>query len=81
MTDTLTQTPAANPTGSPLANPLAARDHARAMGGTVVESMPVLPPVATDLPEGVAPKISSGKKPSRQGAMPPASLRAAPACA
>lgn len=56
MTDTLTQTPAANPTGSPLANPLAARDHARAMGGTVVESMPVLPPVATDLPEGVAPE-------------------------
>lgn len=54
MTDTLTQTPAANPTGSPLANPLAARDHARAMGGTVVELMPVLPPVATDLPEGVA---------------------------
>jgi len=37
-----------------LANPLAARDHARAMGGTVVEAMPVLPPVATDLPAGVA---------------------------
>ncbi|TIX49823.1 urea amidolyase associated protein UAAP1 [Alteraurantiacibacter aquimixticola] len=37
-----------------LANPLAARDHARAMAGTVVEAMPVLPPVAPDLPEGVA---------------------------
>lgn len=43
-------------TGGPvhtLANPLAARDHARAMAGTVVEAMPVLPPVATDLPAGV----------------------------
>ena len=38
-----------------LANPLAARDHARAMAGTVVEAMPVLPPVADDLPEGVSP--------------------------
>jgi len=37
-----------------LANPLAARDHARAMGGTVVEAMPILPPVAGDLPAGVA---------------------------
>jgi urea carboxylase-associated protein 2 len=37
-----------------LANPLAARDHARAMGGTVVEAMPILPPVASDLPSGVA---------------------------
>lgn len=36
-----------------LADPLAARDHARAMAGTIVESMPVLPPVAEDLPEGV----------------------------
>lgn len=36
-----------------LANPLAARDHARAMAGTVVEAMPVLPPVADDLPAGV----------------------------
>ncbi|RVU06838.1 urea carboxylase-associated family protein [Novosphingobium umbonatum] len=36
-----------------LANPLAARDHARAMGGTVVETMPILPPEADDLPEGV----------------------------
>ncbi|WP_408589317.1 urea amidolyase associated protein UAAP1 [Novosphingobium sp.] len=37
-----------------LANPLAARDHARAMGGTVVEAMPLLPPVASDLPADVA---------------------------
>ncbi|BAV65606.1 urea amidolyase associated protein UAAP1 [Sphingobium cloacae] len=37
-----------------LANPLAARDHARAMAGTVVEAMPVLPPGADDLPAGVA---------------------------
>ncbi len=37
-----------------LANPNAARDHARAQGGTVVEAMPILPPVAPDLPEGVA---------------------------
>ncbi len=37
-----------------LANPLAARDHARAMAGTVVEAMPVLPPVADDLPPEVA---------------------------
>ncbi|MEH3036246.1 MAG: urea carboxylase-associated family protein [Sphingomonas adhaesiva] len=37
-----------------LADPLAARDHARAMAGTVVEAMPVLPPVANDLPAGVA---------------------------
>lgn len=36
-----------------LADPLAARDHARAMGGTKVEAMPVLPPVAEDLPAGV----------------------------
>ena len=36
-----------------LANPLAARDHARAMGGTKVDAMPVLPPVAEDLPDGV----------------------------
>jgi len=36
-----------------LANPLAARDHARSMEGTVVESMPVVPPVADDLPTGV----------------------------
>ena len=37
-----------------LANPNAARDHARAMGGTVVEAMPVLPPRADDLPSGVS---------------------------
>ncbi|WP_159980472.1 MULTISPECIES: urea amidolyase associated protein UAAP1 [unclassified Novosphingobium] len=36
-----------------LANPLAARDHARGMEGTVTESMPILPPVAQDLPLGV----------------------------
>ncbi|MGB3469381.1 MAG: urea amidolyase associated protein UAAP1 [Erythrobacter sp.] len=36
-----------------LGDPLAARDHARAMEGTVVEAMPTLPPVADDLPEGV----------------------------
>jgi urea carboxylase-associated protein 2 len=35
-------------------DPKAARDHARAQGGTRVEAMPVLPPVADDLPEGVA---------------------------
>jgi urea carboxylase-associated protein 2 len=33
---------------------MAARDHARAMGGTVVDTMPVLPPVADDLPAGVS---------------------------
>jgi uncharacterized protein len=38
-----------------LANPLAARDHARAMTGTVVEAMPVIPPVAADLPDDVSP--------------------------
>ncbi|MBO9576614.1 MAG: urea carboxylase-associated family protein [Sphingobium sp.] len=37
-----------------LANPIAARDHARSMAGTVVEAMPVLPPVANDLPAGVS---------------------------
>ncbi len=36
-----------------LSDPLAARDHARAMAGTRVEAMPMLPPVADDLPEGV----------------------------
>lgn len=35
------------------ADPKAAREHARAQGGTWVETMPVLPPVADDLPEGV----------------------------
>ncbi len=38
-----------------LADPLAARDHARSMAGTVVDAMPKLPPIADDLPEGVAP--------------------------
>jgi len=37
-----------------LANPMAARDHARGMAGTVVEAMPVLPPVADDLPAGAS---------------------------
>jgi urea carboxylase-associated protein 2 len=37
-----------------LASPLEARDHARAMAGTVVEAMPVLPPTADDLPSGVS---------------------------
>lgn len=37
-----------------LADPLAARDHARAMAGTVVEAMPILPPVAEDLPGNVS---------------------------
>jgi urea carboxylase-associated protein 2 len=37
-----------------LADPKAARDHARAQGGTRVETMPILPPIADDLPEGVA---------------------------
>ena len=38
----------------PLADPLAARDHARAMAGTVVEAMPTVPPVADDLPADVS---------------------------
>ncbi|MES2302912.1 MAG: DUF1989 domain-containing protein, partial [Pseudomonadota bacterium] len=38
-----------------LSDPLAARDHARSMAGTVVDAMPVLPPVANDLPDGVSP--------------------------
>lgn len=37
-----------------LANPLAARDHARSMAGTTVDAMPVLPPVAGDLPPDVS---------------------------
>ncbi len=36
-----------------LADPKAARDHARAMAGTIVDAMPVLPPVANDLPADV----------------------------
>ena len=39
-----------------LADPNAARAHARAMEGTVVAAMPVLPPRADDLPA----EISSG---------------------
>jgi urea carboxylase-associated protein 2 len=38
-----------------LADPNAARDHARSMAGTKVEAMPVLPPVADDLPGDVSP--------------------------
>ncbi len=38
-----------------LADPNAAREHARSMAGTRVEAMPLLPPVAADLPEGVSP--------------------------
>ncbi|MCB5425196.1 urea carboxylase-associated family protein [Altererythrobacter sp. CC-YST694] len=37
-----------------LADPMAARDHARAMAGTVVDTMPVIPPVASDLPAEVS---------------------------
>lgn len=37
-----------------LSDPLAARAHARAMEGTIVEAMPTLPPKADDLPPGVA---------------------------
>jgi uncharacterized protein len=37
-----------------LADPKAAREHARAQGSMRVETMPVLPPVADDLPDGVA---------------------------
>lgn len=36
-----------------LADPKSAREHARAMSGTRVEAMPILPPVADDLPDGV----------------------------
>jgi urea carboxylase-associated protein 2 len=39
---------------APLADPHAARDHARAMAGTIVEAMPQLPPTADDLPAGIA---------------------------
>ncbi len=37
-----------------LSDAKAAREHARAQGGTRVEAMPILPPVANDLPEGVS---------------------------
>jgi len=39
-----------------LADPMAAREHARAMAGTLVEAMPLLPPAANDLPAGVSPE-------------------------
>ena len=39
---------------SATADPKSAREHARAQGGTRVETMPTLPPVADDLPAGVA---------------------------
>ena len=38
---------------SATADPKSAREHARAQGGTRVETMPILPPVADDLPAGV----------------------------
>lgn len=37
-----------------LSNPAAAREHARRMAGTKADAMPVLPPIADDLPAGVA---------------------------
>jgi urea carboxylase-associated protein 2 len=37
-----------------LNDPLAARAHARAMEGSVAEAMPIIPPIASDLPAGVA---------------------------
>ena len=39
------------------ADPAGARDHARAQGATRVESMPVLPPKADDLPPGAGPVL------------------------
>ncbi len=39
---------------SATADPKSAREHARAQGGTRVETMPILPPIADDLPDGVA---------------------------
>lgn len=39
-----------------LNDPLAARTHARAMEGSVADAMPILPPVADDLPDGVRPE-------------------------
>ena len=47
-------TPTSSPQGT--ATTHGARDHARAMAGTVVDAMPTLPPsAATELPAGVAP--------------------------
>ena len=37
-----------------LSDPILAKEHARSLGSTVVESMPVLPPRADDLPDGVS---------------------------
>jgi uncharacterized protein len=37
-----------------LADPKAAREHARAQGGTRVEAMPILPPEADDLPQSIS---------------------------
>lgn len=37
-----------------LNDPLAARAHARAMEGTVADAMPIIPPVASDLPSEVS---------------------------
>lgn len=54
MTDPLTPLPGPPLPSGALADPLAARDHARAQGSTVVETMPKLPPMADDLPAGVA---------------------------
>lgn len=58
---------------STLHDPRAAQAHARAQGGTIAEAMPVLPPVADDLPAGVAPgdlvweeTIAAGGYASRQ---------------
>jgi hypothetical protein len=39
---------------SATADPKSAREHARAQGGIRIETMPVLPPQADDLPEGVS---------------------------
>lgn len=36
-----------------LTNPQAARDHARGLAGAVVAAMPIVPPVANDLPTGI----------------------------
>lgn len=44
----------AKPGDQVLADPKVAREHARAQAGTRVDAMPILPPVATDLPAGVA---------------------------
>lgn len=37
-----------------LNDPNAARAHARAQGGTVTDAMPILPPIADDLPAGIS---------------------------